>query len=165
MQADHSIAAKSGIPLSPHSSPSPARARPGITPRFAPAAAARKVESWFRDSVRAKASDRWFTVATRSGIPAECLTGERCMCPGCGSDNFRWLDTFGRGRFVCRGGGRPDVTGDGFAALAHTFGLTFAQAVVMAGEALGLRELPKQPGAARRDWGRTGLVTAPTRVG
>jgi putative DNA primase/helicase len=109
--------------------------------RVRPSIITARVESHFRDGVRAAARDKWHWVASRCGAPVEALSGLRTKCPACDSDYFKFLDERGGGSFVCRGAGRADVTGDGFALLRHLFGLTFDQAVRMAAEVTRVTEL------------------------
>jgi phage/plasmid primase-like uncharacterized protein len=105
---------------------------------------ARRVDSEYIRRLREAAQGRWHSLLIKLGVPAEVLTGEVTRCPECGGA-FRFLDTRERGEFVCRGPHRSDVTGDGFALVAHLGGLNFGQAIRVVGEALELREMPTMP--------------------
>ena len=118
----------------------------------------RRVDYEFRDRIRASAAGHWHLLLQRIGVPGDLLTGEARPCPECGG-SFRFYDAHERGTFVCRGAGRPDATGDGFALVMHLGGLNLGQAVRAVGEALGHREIPSG-GASRREWVRTGLLGA-----
>lgn len=116
---------------------------------------ARRVGYEFTDRVRSTAQGHWHSILLRL-VPGSLLTGEAGVCPACGC-SFRLLDD-DRSRFLCRGAGRPDATGDGFAALMHLARLNFRQAVEAAAEALNLSDLPDAPDASRTHWRRTGLL-------
>jgi phage/plasmid primase-like uncharacterized protein len=111
----------------------------------------RRVDSEFRDRVRSSAEGHWHLLLQRIGVPGSLLTGEAVSCPECGG-SFRFLDARDRGSFVCRGSGRPDAAGDGFALVMHLGGLTFGDAVRAVGEAVGHRALPRHTPRRFSDW-------------
>jgi putative DNA primase/helicase len=124
--------------------------------QYTAARSARRVDYEYITRVRMAAEGRWFSLLPKLGVPVEILTGETTKCPVCGGA-FRFLDTRGRGEFVCRKSLCPDITGDGFALVRHLGEMDFAQAVRTVGHAAGQLELPETRQRARRPqaWGGT----------
>jgi putative DNA primase/helicase len=67
-------------------------------------------------------SGRWPGVLNALGMPSHYLTGKHTPCPICGGkDRFRFLDTGGRGTFICNQCG----DGNGFTLVMWWKGVTF----------------------------------------
>ena len=78
-----------------------------------------------QNNIKEQALGRWRSILPAVGIAAKHLTGKNCECPKCGgTDRFRFLDTEGKGTWVCNKCGK----GNGIDLVMHVFGLTFIEA-------------------------------------
>lgn len=109
------------------------------------------------DTARQAANGNWPAILASIGISGDDLTNRHSPCPGCGgSDRFRWDDRDGDGTFICGRGGDP-LAGDGFALIMHVRDCTFAEALEIVEQALGITDhavtitpKPRDPEAERR---------------
>jgi putative DNA primase/helicase len=110
--------------------------------------------SWI-DDVKDHATGRWRGILLTMGIGEAFLTGKNGPCPMCGgTDRWRWLNSEGRGTWVCTRCG----AGDGWRLLELYKGWDFKTAVKEVREALGIVDRdPRRHEATdeqKREWSR-----------
>lgn len=113
------------------------------------------------DAIKTKdrAMGHWRGLLLEFGVPAAALTKKNCPCPlpGCGgTDRFRFIDTEGRGTWVCNvcGGG------DGFDLLQAYTGRPFKDLAAEVDRILGHGNVPHDPPPARDDDARRAALRA-----
>jgi len=84
------------------------------------------------------AEGNWSWILSQLGIELKYLKNRHGPCPGCsGVDRFRFDDKYGRGTWICGGGGREQA-GDGFQLLEHVYGWSRAESFKAVADVLGL---------------------------
>ncbi len=99
-----------------------------------------------------RAQGRWRGILPSLGIAAEFLTGKHTPCPFCGGkDRFRFMDTEGRGTWICNQCG----SGDGAELVKRRLGCDFKSAAVQIEALIGSEPLaakkPERSEASKRD--------------
>ena len=103
------------------------------------------------EEIKSLAAGRWVTILTAAGLPSAALSGKNGPCPKCGG-----TDRFAAFRDVAETGGvncrkcHNERNGDGIATVQWWRGCTFAEAVQIVSDALGISgPQPKSNGKPR----------------
>lgn len=103
------------------------------------------MSGWHRPTAEA-ATGHWRGIMLDLGMPERFLSGRNGPCPFCeGRDRWRWLNTEGRGTWICSQCG----AGDGFQLAERFTGLEFKEVAARIDAIIGNLE----PDAPKRDMG------------